>query len=326
MSRRVSELTVLLLVLAAVILLMWALNGSSFMSAGYFQSMAFQLPELGILSLAMMITMLTAGINLSIIASANLSGIVIALILAATVPPDSAGSGAGIVLLAILAGLGVAAAIGLLNGWLIAYLEISPILATLGTMITVSGLSIVLTKGYVLSGFPPALLFIGNGTILGLPMPILIFIACAGLLSIMLRQTPLGTRIYLLGSNPIACFYSGVDNRAVLVRTYLISGLLTGVAAVVMISRFNSAKADYGESYLLLTILASVLGGVSAAGGFGRVSGLVIALAILQTISSGLNLLRVNNFLTVSIWGSILILVMVIQYLIERSQEKRRAV
>jgi ribose/xylose/arabinose/galactoside ABC-type transport system permease subunit len=92
-----------------------------------------------------------------------------------------------------------------------------------------------------------------------------------------------------------------------------------------MISRFNSAKADYGESYLLLTVLVSVLGGVSAAGGFGRVSGLVLALIILQIISSGLNLMGVNTFLTVALWGTVLIVVMVIQFFIDGLQGKRRS-
>jgi len=89
-----------------------------------------------------------------------------------------------------------------------------------------------------------------------------------------------------------------------------------------MIARFNSAKADYGESYLLMTVLASVLGGTSAAGGFGRVSGLVLALVILQLVSSGLNLLRVSAFLTIAIWGLILILVMVVNHLTARYQER----
>jgi simple sugar transport system permease protein len=93
-----------------------------------------------------------------------------------------------------------------------------------------------------------------------------------------------------------------------------------------MISRFNSAKADYGESYLLLTVLAAVLGGVSAAGGFGKVSGLVISLVILQMISSGLNLLGISNFFTLALWGIVLIVVMVIKYVIENLAQQRRTV
>lgn len=327
MVNRYKESVVLLSILTGVIVLMWLLNGSDFLSFGNFQSMAYQLPELGLLSLAMMITMLTAGINLSIIASANLSGIIMALILTQTIPPESTGPGGiGLVLIAILAGLLISALIGLVNGFLVAHLEISPILSTLGTMILVGGLALGITKGYVISGFPPAMLAIGNSSLVGIPFPILIFAVAAIVLNVILRRTPLGARIYLLGSNPTACFFSGVNNPKVLMRTYLISGLLSGLAAVVMISRFNSAKADYGESYLMLTILVSVLGGVSAAGGFGRISGMVLALIILQIISSGLNLMGVNTFLTLALWGSVLIAVMVIQFLIDHFQEQRRRI
>jgi len=323
--RKHSETIILGLVMVGVFLLLWALNGGDFVHIGNFQSMAFQLPELGILSLAMMVTMLTSGINLSIIASANLSGIIAAFILTTYISPEATGARTGlIVLVAIGAALLVSALIGLLNGFLIASVGISPILATLGTMILVNGLSIVLTKGYVISGLPDPIPFIGNGLVLGIPMPMIIFILCAASMALVLNHTPLGVNVYMLGSNPTACRFAGVNNPSVLLRTYLISGVYAGIAAIIMISRFNSAKADYGESYLLLTVLASVLGGISAAGGFGRVSGLVIALVILQMVSSGLNLLRVSNFLTIAIWGMILILVMAVNTMIARYQDRRR--
>jgi simple sugar transport system permease protein len=142
----------------------------------------------------------------------------------------------------------------------------------------------------------------------------------------MLRRTPQGINMYMIGSNPTATHYAGVDNRKVLMKTYLLSGLLCGVAALVMISRFNSAKADYGESYLLMTILAAVLGGTDAYGGFGKVSGLVIALIILQLVSSGLNLLGISAFLTIAVWGGIIILVMGVNTLSSRHRIARRSV
>lgn len=323
--KKISQFTVLVVVMLVVVGLMWALTGTDFMNIGNFQSMAFQMPELGVLSLAMMIAMLTSGINLSIIATANLSGIVMALILTSPAAQQATGGLAWLIVLgAILVGLIVAGIVGLLNGFLIANLDIPPILATLGTMIMVNGVSLVLTEGYVISGFSEQMLAIGNEDIFGIPVPFILFFICVGIMSLILNKTPLGTRIYLIGSNPTACFYSGVDNRKVLMRTYLISGIFSGVAAVIMISRFNSAKADYGESYLLLTVLAAVLGGVSAAGGFGKVSGLVLSLMILQMISSGLNLMGISNFLTLALWGTVLILVMVLQFVIDRYQQKRR--
>lgn len=327
MFRKISHFTILLAVLLVVVLMMWEVNKGNFMSLDNFQSMAYQLPELGILTLAMMITMLTSGINLSIIATANLAGIVMALILTKTVPSDSAYiNSPWLVVLAILAGLMVAAIIGLINGFLIAVLDISPILATLGMMIALGGVSLVLTEGYVISGFSPTLLAIGNKAVFGVPIPLLIFLVVAGIMAVILNKTPLGSQIYMIGSNPLACFYSGVNNKAVLFRTYLISGIYSGFAAVIMISRFNSAKADYGESYLLLTVLAAVLGGVSAAGGVGKVSGLILSLIILQMISSGLNLMGVSNFLTLALWGAVLITVMIIKHIADQYSQKRRSI
>jgi ribose/xylose/arabinose/galactoside ABC-type transport system permease subunit len=323
---KISDTLILLVTFFLFIFVMVLLNGTQFFKIQNIQSMAFQMPELGILSLAMMIAMLTGGINLSIIASTNLSSIVIALVLSRLLGADMATSGSvGNILLAIGAGLAVSAMIGLLNGFLIAYFEVSPILATLGTMILIKGISIVLTKGYVISGFPPMIGFIGNGKILGIPAPMIIFLIFAALMALILRKTPLGTHIHMLGSNATACHYSGVDTKKVLMKTYLISGLYTGIAACIMMSRFNSAKADYGESYLLMTVLASVLGGVSASGGFGKVSGLVIALLILQVVSNGLNLLRVNNFLTIAIWGGILIIVMIANYFFGRQNNNGKS-
>ncbi len=318
-----SELIVLGAVMTALFLLMVVLNPGDFLRIGNLQTMAFQLPELGLLSLAMMVTMLTGGINLSIIATANMSSIVTALILTGAINPEAPPPGAGgIILLAVAAGLLTALIIGLLNGLLVARLKVSPILATLGTMTLVNGLAIVTTRGYVISGLPNAVRFIGNGVVLGIPVGAIIFILCAALMALILNRTPLGFNIYMLGSNPVASRYSGVNNTTVIIKTYLISSLYAGFAALIMLSRFNSAKAGYGKSYLLITILASVLGGTSAAGGFGRVSGLVMALVVLQVVSSGLNLLRVSSFLTITFWGVIIILVMVMNFFSAKLKER----
>lgn len=323
---KLSQSYILGIIMAAVFLLMWLLNPRQFLTLGNFQSMAFQLPELGLLSMAMMVTMLTGGINLSIISTANMTGIVTAMILTATIDPAAPPPGAfGWIILAIAAGLMTAVVIGLLNGILIAGLNVSPILATLGMMTLINGLTIVITKGYVISGLPNAVRFIGNGTIAGVPFCTIIFALCAFALAAVLNRTPLGFNIYMLGSNPTASYFSGVNNRKVLYKTYLLSSLYAGIAALIMISRFNSAKAGYGESYLLVTVLASVLGGTSASGGFGRVAGVVMALVILQIVSSGFNLLRISSFMTIAIWGIIIIVVMVVNFISTTMQERRTA-
>jgi len=301
-------LSILVIALLFIILLLFVFFPGKVLTANNFESMAFQLPELGILSLAIMITMLSGGINLSIIATANMAGIVSAFIMTRMITESMTGSPIPIILLAILAGWLVSVLIGIFNGVLIAYIGVSPILATLGTMTLVGGISILVTKGYVVSGFPEEYQYIGNGIFLGIPVPFLIFLGLAILVSILLRRTPFGIANYLIGSNETATRFSGINVNRTLVITYALSGLLCGIASTIMISRFNSAKAGYASSYLLITILISVLGGVDPYGGFGRISGLVLALFILQLVSSTFNFLGLSAHLTIAIWGLLLLI------------------
>ena len=310
----INYLLLILIVLALGFEL--ALPGNKFLHFSNFQSMAFQIPELGVLAMAMMITMLSGGINLSIIATANMTAITTAFILTRFIAEDASGAGPILImLLAVLAGLLMAVLVGLLNGLIIAYIGVSPILATLGTMTLIEGLNVALTRGDVISGFPAPILFIGNGVILGIPMPLLIFAACAGGIALLLNRSSLGLSIYMIGSNEKATLFSGISTRAVQLKIYMLSGLLCGIAAIIMISRFNSANAGYASSYLLVTILASVLGGINPDGGFGKIMGLVLSLIVLQLISSGLNLLGVSTHLTIALWGAILIVVISLHHL-----------
>jgi simple sugar transport system permease protein len=309
-----SELFVLGSIVVITLLLMWGLSPTRFLKLSNIQSMAFQLPELGLLSLAMMVTMVTGGINLSIISTADLAGIVAAIVMKAVQKPSGDGITLGLILVAILAALAVSAIIGLINGYLIAFAGVSPILVTLGMMTFLNGISILMTKGYVISGFSDTFRYVGNGLFLGLPVPIIIFGLTLLLVAVLLSRTAFGFELYMLGTNPIATQFSGVNNQKVLMKTYLLSGLMCGLAGIVMISRFNSASSDYGSSYLLITILAAVLGGTSVFGGFGKIQGLVLSLIILQFLSSGLNLFQASSYLTRAIWGLVLIIVMVANY------------
>jgi simple sugar transport system permease protein len=211
---------------------------------------------------------------------------------------------------ALAAGLCLCLVIGLVTGAMVAVMGVHPILVTLGTMILINGFSIYFTRGRTLSGFPDVLLAVSNGTVLGLPISFVLFAAIAAAIHLLLRRTPLGIRIHMAGSNLEATRFSGVDTRRVLVWVYLLSSLLCWVAAVVMMARFNSAGADIAQSYLLITVLAVILGGIDPYGGFGRVLGLFLALCVLQVISSGFNLLGLSPTLTLAFWGLILLAVM----------------
>ncbi len=294
----------LLVLLASLAAVFGILIGPNLFAIGTLRSMALQAPALGLLSLAMMVSLLSGGLDLSIIAIADFSALSSAFLLH-LVPPGSLAIPA--VLASLAGGILVAALIGALNGAVIAFLDVSPILTTLGTMTMVNGLSIGLTHGGVISGFPPLVLFLGNGSVLGIPAPLIGLGLVAAPVALLLNRSPFGRLTAMIGSNEAAVRYSGVDTRRVLLRVYVLSGLLAGLAGVLMMARFNSANASYGQSYLLVTVLAAVLGGVDPMGGFGRVGGLIIALAILQLISTAFNLLGFSEFLTLTIWGATLV-------------------
>ena len=269
-----SDVRILIILIAALLAVFGTILPGKYLTLRNFQSMAVQLPELGLLAIAMAVVMLTGGINLSIIATANACGIVIATILVNTVSRDAAiAESIGPVLLALTAGLTVSTLIGLVNGLLIACVGMSPILATLGTMTIVEGIFILVTRGRVISGFPELLLSVGNSSLWGIPISFLIFLAAAVLVTVLLERTPFGQAVYMIGSNSVATEFSGVNVRRTTVLLYALSGLLCGISSVIMVSRFNSARVGYGESYLLITVLACVLGGLNPDGGIGRIVG-----------------------------------------------------
>jgi simple sugar transport system permease protein len=317
------QTNVQLIILLVVLFTGFSLGVDRFFSPESFWSMGIQVAGLGILSLAMMITLLKGGINLSIIATTNLCALTMAWLLNQFAPAGTAGAGlVGGMAVAFAGGALVAAIIGAVNGYIIAYLNVSPILATLGTMTLVKGIAVGLTAGDVLSGFPEAITYIGNGALFGIPFSLYIFVACAIPLAIWLSRTPTGNFIYLIGSNEKATRYSGVDTKWVIFKVYLLSSMLAWVGAIVLMGWLNSARADYSESYLLITILAAVLGGIDPFGGFGKVAGLILALAILQVISSAFNLLGFSPFLTLSIWGGILIAAAAVAIMTRGSQRR----
>ncbi|RTF94857.1 MFS transporter [Serratia marcescens] len=226
-------------------------------------------------------------------------------------------------LLALAAAMLLAGLIGAATGALVAYVGAHPILVTLATMTTVNGIGIYLTRGAALSGMPEIVRFIGAERVLGVPVPLWIFLVVAALLALFLQKTRLGKCIYMSGSNINATHFSGVNTHRVLIAIYTLSSLLCVIAGLVMMARFNSARMGYGDSYLLLTVLAIILGGTDPFGGFGRVSGVVLALIVLQVIATGLNLMNVSPHFSLAMWGAVLIAVLALKFFRHRYQQRR---
>lgn len=307
----------LAVITVVVFLAMSALSPHGFLSLSNMTSMAFQFPEFAILALAMTVTMLTGGIDLSVVGIANLSAIIAAMILTRV---TGSGDGGAVLLLAMAAALCVGMVAGVFNGVLVALLGLPAILATLGSGLIFTGIAIALTGGSAMMGFPPATAWIGNTTVLGIPAPLILFAVLAVAISLLLTHTGFGIKLRMYGANPLAARFAAINIDAMLIKTYVLSGALASIAGMVVMSRANSAKADYGSSYLLLAVLIAVLGGVNPYGGYGRVIGVVLAVLSMQFLSSGLNMLGVSNFARELIWGSLLIFVMIVNTWLARGR------
>jgi simple sugar transport system permease protein len=307
-----SEIGRLAALTVAIFVVLAALDPSRFLTLANFSSMAFQFPEFAILSLAMMLAMMTGGIDLSVVGLANLSAVVAALILRGFAGDTATGMLAdGTIAAAMVTALLIGALGGLANGIAIGFFGLPAILATLGSGLIFTGLAVAITGGSAVLGFPADFAFLGNGDVVGIPVPLIVFALIALIVWLVLERTALGLKIQMLGTNALATRFVGIDDFKVTIKTYVLSGVFASTAGLVIMSRANSAKADYGSSYLLLSILICVLGGINPYGGFGKVAGLVLAVLSLQFLSSGLNMLQVSNFAKDLIWGGLLLVVMV---------------
>ena len=303
-----AQLIMLVAINTALILGGAAISQGSFLSLFNLQSMASQLPEIGLLAIGVMLAMCAGngGIDLSGIALANLSGVLSTVIVSSIL--SSAGSETAFSL-AFIAGAVLTGLLGgIFNGFLISRLNITPILCTLGTQMLFVGLAIILSGGKTITVGSPALLSsVGNDMFLGFPISFLLFLVVAGLIAAALKFTPYGLWLMLMGTNQKAAVYAGFPKNGVLVATYAISGTLSGLAGVIIAARNVNVKFDYGSSYLLIAILIAVMAGVKPEGGYGRVICVVLSAIALQLMSSLLNFAGLSNFVRDFAWGLLLL-------------------
>jgi len=312
---------------AAVVLIFSLLRPEYYLSMTNFQTIGLALPEIGLLSLAAMISFISGGIDLSVVSTGVLSSLTVAYVFRGLGAEEmTGGSAAGVMLLALVAAVLMGALAGAFNGFLVSVVGITPILATLGTMTLYNGLAIVVTQGEAIYGMPDVFLELGNGTVGSIPISLIVLLVVGVVLAVVVNRTALGTRIRLVGANPTASRFSGINNRHVLMLTYMTSGVLAGVAGILMASRAASASADYGSSYLLLAITIAILGGTNPNGGFGTVFGVMLATLTLQLVSSGFNIMRLTAFEYTIAQGVVLIAVIVADAAGDRRRSRKAAV
>jgi simple sugar transport system permease protein len=317
------KLTQLIVVALVVFALFSVLAPDLFLTPRNFVSMAFQVPEIALLALGVMLAMLTAGIDLSVVSISNLAALSTSYLLVTQV-----GEGGGNVyfwiVVAILIGMFVGLLAGFANGAIIAGIGVTPILATLATLTLYNGIAVGLRNGQSITGLPEEFVAIGNGSLFGVPMPMVILLVAAVGVAIYINRTGLGMQSVLVGANETAANYSAIGVKKVLYMTYTLSGGLSALAGLIIASRSASANPDYGASYVLLAIVIVVLGGVNPYGGFGTVTGVVLATVVLQMVASGFNALRFSQFFYQLAQGFVLIAVMVLNTYLDRRRLKAK--
>lgn len=320
-----TNLSILIMMSVIVTGLLALLLGKEFFSANNFQTMAFQIPEFGFLAIAMALSMLTGGIDLSVVANANLSGVIAAFILSGNTFAINQSNSIELICIAIISAIVVSTLCGFINGFLIAKFSVPPILATLGTMLFYSGIGMAITNGQSVGIMVDQFTSIGTGTFLQVPIIFILFLVVIGIIYIFLSKTAFGQKVYLLGENSAASKFSGIDTEKILIKIYTAIGFLVGISSVIMISRVNSARVGFGDTYQLQAILVAVLGGFDPNGGRGNVLGVIFGIAILQFLQSAFTIWNFTPYSKKLIWGFMLLIVMVINYFLNREKRPQNA-
>lgn len=264
----------------------------------------------GLIAFGMTLVILTGGIDLSVGSTLGLTGALFAgLIVNIGMPIPLA------VIVALIFGLGL----GWLSGFLVGKAKLQPFIATLITMTVYRGFTLIYTNGrpisnltadeYVGSSF---LMFIGRGAILGIPVPVIILFIAFILFYLLLNKSALGRKIYAVGSNERAAQLSGINTVRVKLFVYSISGLTSTLAALILVSRLNSAQPSLGTGYELDAIAATAIGGTSMTGGRGKISGTLLGILIIAVLSNGMNILGISSYYQDVVKGIVILLAVLV--------------
>ncbi|MDR0377682.1 MAG: ABC transporter permease [Spirochaetaceae bacterium] len=271
---------------------------------------------LGILSVGMMMVLLTGGIDLSIGATMAFSGMVTALTVRGNpaVPP----------MVLVLEGTAIGAVAGLVIGILIARFSILPIIASLGLMNVIRGLTYMASKGQWVSAYQMSEGFkaLATGRILGVNNLIITALVIYVLFYYFITYTRTGRRIYAVGSNPEAAEIIGLPRKRIVTLVYILMGALAGLSGVLWVAKFASAQGDTAAGYEMNVIAACVLGGVSVSGGRGKLSGLVLGVILFGILANALPLINVSPFWQQAIQGFVILAAILTNVLIKRNNDR----
>jgi ribose/xylose/arabinose/galactoside ABC-type transport system permease subunit len=256
----------------------------NYLSATNIVNVLNQVPILAVVTLGASIVIFTGGFDLSAGAVVALSGVVGAIVM------DETGS----VAQAVIMGIGTGLLVGLVNGFFVGYLGVSPLIVTLGALNVCRGLALLVSGGTPVYSFPPSYTSLGTERLFGIPLLALIAFGLFAVMAFMMRFTPLGLYIYAVGGNPRAAKISGLNVPAVRMLAFAISGACCGLAGVLLASRTGGGEPAAGFAYELEAIAAVILGGAALSGGEGRLWRSLMGILMLAALGNGLNIVGIH--------------------------------
>ena len=263
-----------------------------------------------IIAVGMTFVIITAGIDLSVGSMVAVSGVVLASALHAGLPLP----------IAILAGLAVGTVCGIVNAIVVVWGGLPPFIATLGMMSVARGAALVYTGGRSISGFDSSFRFLATGEVARIPVPVLITIGIYLIAAFVLNKTRHGLYVYAIGGNEDAARLSGINVRFHKAAVFALSGLMSGVAALILTAKLDAAQPIAGITYELDAIAATVIGGTSLMGGEGRLSGTFLGALIMGVLRNGLNLLLVPSYHQQVIIGAVIIIAVLVDTKMKQSR------
>ena len=300
LSRALKSWEALLLVVAVLIFIANSLASPYFLDPWNLSDATFNFTEKAMIAFAMAMLIIAGEIDLSV-------GAIIAL--ASTVMGVAMTAGAGMPVLVLL-GLGTGLACGAFNGLLVARFGLPSIVVTIGTMSLFRGISYIVLGDGAFTGYPSSFAWFGQGYVVWvITVELVIFAIAAIIFAILLHRTNFGRMVYAIGNNAVAARFSGIRVGRVKFTLFLLTGLMSGIAAICLTSRLGSTRPSIAAGFELEVVTIVVLGGVSILGGSGTIPGVVLAAFVMGLVTFGLGLLNVPGIVMSIIVGLLLIAV-----------------
>ncbi|WP_292446586.1 ABC transporter permease [Mesorhizobium sp.] len=301
----------LIFALIVLCIIFGTLRGDVFFSSRNILNIGLAVTILGVLAMSQTVVIVAGGLDVSVGSTVGFATVATAMV------AQSTGSAA----VAVVAGLLIGAACGLVNGIIITYGRVNAVIATLGTMAIFRGVAFILSDGQSISIFDETFRFMGNGRVLGFPFPIWILFVTAVLFQIFLSRSIAGRNVYAIGGNPVVARFSGINVNRYRVAIYIMSGFAAGLGGIILAARTGSGQPISGSQGLELeAITAAVLGGCALQGGRGTIVGALLGVLIIGVLNNGMILTAVPTFYQLLAKGALLILaVLVAEYRLNRA-------